>query len=194
MKCILPIIILLGAGCSKDIKPKPETRKDAPSLPSTNSLYIIDKQIVSVSEAAQAVTKNKMAYRCDQLRLVPINKNLRIVTDSAIKIKELESRIETLNAKVKELEDRNVQLSKEKKDLYLYNKELIQENKKQCERLADRDANTKTLLWLEKSQFEIYNAMTEDLPSECAKAAVDGYYQYFEENPVPKGINWVEDW
>lgn len=148
MKCILPIIILIGAGCSKDIKSKPETRKDAPSLPSASS----------------------------------------------IKIKELESRIETLNAKVKELEDRNVQLSKEKKDLYLYNKELIQENKKQCERLADRDANTKTLLWLEKSQFEIYNAMTEDLPSECAKAAVDGYYQYFEENPVPKGINWVEDW
>lgn len=155
MKCILPIIILLGAGCSKDIKSKPETRKDAPSLPSA----------------------------------------------SAIKIKELESRIETLNAKVKELEARNVQLAKEKDSIsdanYFLSKNvkwLEEENKQQCERLADRDANTKTLLWLEKSQFDIYYAMTNELPSECAKTAIDGYYQYFKENPVPNGVNWVEDW
>lgn len=71
---------------------------------------------------------------------------------------------------------------------------LEEENKQQCERLADRDANTKTLLWLEKSQFDIYNAMTKDLPDYCAKAAIDGYSQYFEQNPVPKGVNWDEDW
>lgn len=119
----------------------------------------------------------------------------------AIKIKELETRIEALNAKVKELETRNDTLSKEKDSISGVNsylsenvKWLEEENKQQCERLADRDTNTKTLLWLEKSQFEIYNAMTEDLPSECAKAAVDGYYQYFKQNPVPRGVNWVEDW
>lgn len=117
------------------------------------------------------------------------------------RVRELETRIESLNAKVKELEAQNVQLAKEKESISGVNsylsenvKWLEEENKQQCERLADRDANTKTLLWLEKSQFEIYNAMTENLPDYCAKAAIEGYSQYFEQNPVPRGVNWVEDW
>lgn len=158
------------------------------------TISLLSAALVSCIQGPQAPTPTATPTQQIKLNGAQVRENSAALRDAKARDAELVAEIAKLKGELSVAREEMMAMREDLDTKFkLWDKTMMGAIVQERKRLSNKNSLIKTQVWLEDSMDNLFQKIFQTGDDECRRQVLIEYYDFWKNNPVPRGVDWVFD-